>query len=76
MLANNHVLDWGHRGLEETLHTLHEAGILTTGAGRTRAESECPAIIELTADKNAESSKDGQKNNRVLIYGFADESSG
>ena len=31
VLANNHVLDWGYRGLAETLDTLHRAGIGTAG---------------------------------------------
>jgi poly-gamma-glutamate synthesis protein (capsule biosynthesis protein) len=33
VLANNHVLDWGLAGLDETLHTLHGAGLQTAGAG-------------------------------------------
>src|SRR5215831_10032116 len=32
VLANNHVLDCGSPGLIETLHTLHAAGLKTTGA--------------------------------------------
>ena len=34
LLANNHVLDWGYQGLEETLSTLERAGIMTAGSGR------------------------------------------
>ena len=30
-LANNHVLDWGYRGLEETLQTLDGAGVACAG---------------------------------------------
>lgn len=37
VLANNHVLDWGHAGLVETLATLRGAGINTAGAGFTAA---------------------------------------
>jgi poly-gamma-glutamate capsule biosynthesis protein CapA/YwtB (metallophosphatase superfamily) len=33
-LANNHVLDLGVRGLEETLDALTKAGLATAGAGR------------------------------------------
>jgi poly-gamma-glutamate synthesis protein (capsule biosynthesis protein) len=44
-LANNHVLDWGIRGLEETLDSLAAAGILTAGAGRTQAEAQAPATL-------------------------------
>ncbi len=29
-LANNHVLDWGREGLVETLHSLEDAGIVTS----------------------------------------------
>ncbi len=32
-LANNHVLDWGRAGLDETLRTLQAAGLRTAGAG-------------------------------------------
>jgi poly-gamma-glutamate capsule biosynthesis protein CapA/YwtB (metallophosphatase superfamily) len=39
VLANNHVLDYGYSGLVETLETLHDAGLKTTGAGRTAAAS-------------------------------------
>lgn len=47
VLANNHVLDWGRRGLLETLAVLHQAGIRTAGAGRNRSEAAAPAVIEL-----------------------------
>ncbi len=46
-LANNHVLDWGPRGLEETLDTLDTLGIRQAGAGRTAAEAAGPAILPL-----------------------------
>jgi poly-gamma-glutamate synthesis protein (capsule biosynthesis protein) len=45
-LANNHVLDWGYEGLDETLETLRRAGIETAGAGRTMAEAERTATVE------------------------------
>jgi poly-gamma-glutamate synthesis protein (capsule biosynthesis protein) len=45
-LANNHVLDWGHAGLEETLATLHAAGVRTAGAGQHAHEAEAPAVID------------------------------
>ncbi|MGX1881513.1 CapA family protein [Streptomyces sp. NPDC055287] len=38
-LANNHVLDFGSRGLEETLDVLHAARLRTAGAGRDAAEA-------------------------------------
>lgn len=45
--ANNHTLDWGRRGLAETLETLQRAGIRTAGAGRTLAEASQPAVLPL-----------------------------
>jgi poly-gamma-glutamate synthesis protein (capsule biosynthesis protein) len=44
-LANNHVLDYGRPGLEETLVTLAAAGLQTAGAGRSLAEARRPAIV-------------------------------
>ena len=64
VLANNHVLDWGHRGLAETLDTLRRAGLRTAGAGRDRADAAVPAAIELPGK------------GRVLVFGFAMESAG
>ena len=64
VLANNHVLDWGYRGLAETLDTLRGAGLRTAGAGRNAAEAAAPAAIELPGK------------GRVLVFGFATESAG
>jgi poly-gamma-glutamate synthesis protein (capsule biosynthesis protein) len=64
VLANNHVLDWGHRGLAETLDTLRGAGLRTAGAGRDGAEAAAPAAIALPGK------------GRVLVFGFAMESAG
>lgn len=44
-LANNHVLDWGYRGLEETLDALHQSNIKAIGAGRNLEEAKAPAIL-------------------------------
>ncbi|MBS1188838.1 MAG: poly-gamma-glutamate biosynthesis protein [Rhodocyclaceae bacterium] len=63
VLANNHVLDWGRRGLEETLETLAAAGLPWAGAGRNRAEAEAPACIPL-----------GDR--RLLVFAYGVESSG
>ena len=46
-LANNHVLDWGYTGLEETLTTLREAGVKTCGAGATLELAAAPAQMVL-----------------------------
>ncbi len=45
VLANNHVLDWGRPGLEETLDTLRGAGLRTAGAGRDLEEARRPAVL-------------------------------
>ncbi len=46
-LANNHVLDFGHEGLADTLRTLDGAGIRGVGAGLDAKRAERPAVIEL-----------------------------
>ncbi len=46
-LANNHVLDWGYPGLDETLATLRGAGLKTAGAGRDGEAAAAPAILEI-----------------------------
>lgn len=43
-LANNHVLDFGRRGLEETLDALASAGLPGAGAGRDATAARRPAI--------------------------------
>jgi poly-gamma-glutamate synthesis protein (capsule biosynthesis protein) len=45
VLANNHVMDWGVPGLEETLAALRGAGIATAGAGRLLEEAAAPAVL-------------------------------
>jgi poly-gamma-glutamate synthesis protein (capsule biosynthesis protein) len=64
ILANNHVLDYGRRGLLETLETLERAGIHAVGAGRNRAEAVAPAVQALP---------DGQ---HVIVGACAHDSSG
>lgn len=39
-VANNHAMDAGPDGLKRTLDNITAAGLLITGAGRTRAEAE------------------------------------
>jgi poly-gamma-glutamate synthesis protein (capsule biosynthesis protein) len=45
VLANNHVLDFGRRGLLETLDVLSAAGLRPVGAGRDAAEAWRPAVL-------------------------------
>ncbi|MGW1610412.1 CapA family protein [Streptomyces sp. NPDC002285] len=47
VLANNHVLDFGRAGLEETLDVLHGAGLRTAGAGRSADEAYAPVALPL-----------------------------
>jgi Bacterial capsule synthesis protein PGA_cap len=44
--ANNHMLDGGHQGLEDTLELLREQAIQTTGAGADIGQALMPAIAE------------------------------
>jgi poly-gamma-glutamate synthesis protein (capsule biosynthesis protein) len=46
-LANNHVLDYGEQGLEDTLLALRRAGLSTAGAGRCLEEAQRPVIVDL-----------------------------
>lgn len=64
VLANNHVLDFGHLGLEETLRSLYRAGLRTVGAGRNADEAHAPATV--TVSRTA----------RVLVFALGMESSG
>jgi poly-gamma-glutamate synthesis protein (capsule biosynthesis protein) len=45
-LANNHVLDFGVNGLEDTLRCLDETGIGHAGAGMSIADASRPALID------------------------------
>ena len=63
-LANNHVLDWGYAGLDETLKTLHSVGIKTAGAGGNREQAAMPAELPVPGK------------GRVQLFSFGLESSG
>lgn len=41
-LANNHILDFGKKGLEETIESCRRAGIPTVGAGSTLSQAQAP----------------------------------
>ncbi|BBA35001.1 capsule synthesis protein, capA [Methylocaldum marinum] len=64
VLANNHVIDWGYKGLAETLEVLQQASLKTAGAGRNSREAEAPAVMNLAGK------------GRVLVFGFGCDSSG
>ncbi len=63
-LANNHVLDWGYDGLRQTLETLQQAGLQTSGAGLNLAQAEAPAIVTLPGK------------GRLIVFAFGEASSG
>jgi poly-gamma-glutamate synthesis protein (capsule biosynthesis protein) len=63
-LANNHVLDWGDAGLDETVRVLHAAGIRTAGAGANDEEARAPAVIERSTG------------GRILVFACGSPSSG
>ncbi|GII88986.1 hypothetical protein Ssi03_69760 [Sphaerisporangium siamense] len=63
VLANNHVLDFGRHGLEETLGALAGAGLSVAGAGRDEREARRPAIVPAGGG-------------RVLVFAAGTESSG
>lgn len=46
-LANNHVLDWGYRGLTETLASLDSQGIEAVGAGENLGQARHMSCINL-----------------------------
>jgi poly-gamma-glutamate capsule biosynthesis protein CapA/YwtB (metallophosphatase superfamily) len=77
-LANNHVLDWGHKGLEETLQTLDAARIARTGAGRNVAEAESPAVLPLApaASPDSPPPSEEEESRRVLVFSVGMTTSG
>ena len=47
-LANNHILDFGTDGLDDTLRVLSDAGIGWAGAGLDAEQAERPAVVTLS----------------------------
>lgn len=64
VLANNHVLDFGRRGLRETLRTLARAGLVTAGAGQHAEAAARPAAVPLAGG------------GRLLVHSFGMPCSG
>ena len=64
VLSNNHVLDWGSRGLLDTLATLKRVQIRTAGAGRNLGDAGSPAVLDIAGK------------GRVLLFSLADVTSG
>lgn len=63
-LANNHVIDWGYGGLDDTLKVLQAAGIRTAGAGNTNEQAATPAVIPVSTEC------------RVLVFAYGMPTSG
>ncbi|WP_433562408.1 CapA family protein [Nocardia sp. CA-151230] len=63
-LANNHILDFGDRGLRDTLDALAAASIHAAGAGTNIAAACRPVVVEPAAGR------------RVVIVSIASTSSG
>jgi len=65
VLANNHVLDYGRSGLDETIATLTDAGLKVAGAGASIQQAQEPAIVDLSGDGG-----------RILMFAVGAENSG
>lgn len=63
IVANNHVLDWGRRGLGETLETLRSAGLVTVGAGTDLEAARAPAVFHRPAG-------------RILLFAYGSPTAG
>ncbi len=63
-LANNHVIDWGYAGLQETLDTLTKLNIKSAGAGHNLKEAAAPAVMEV------------EEKGRVIVFSLGFQTSG
>lgn len=63
-LANNHVLDYGYPGLEETIRTLTAARLKIAGAGANIDRARQPAIVDV------------DPGHRILVFSVGSETSG
>ena len=62
-LANNHTLDWGRKGLEETMNSLQASGISFSGVGINKKEASQASILET-------------KKGRILVFSYGMPNSG
>jgi poly-gamma-glutamate capsule biosynthesis protein CapA/YwtB (metallophosphatase superfamily) len=69
VLANNHVMDFGHRGLVETLDVLAEARLRPVGAGRDARQAQQPAVVNVEENRI-------EGDRRVLVFSGGMASSG
>jgi poly-gamma-glutamate capsule biosynthesis protein CapA/YwtB (metallophosphatase superfamily) len=63
-VANNHLLDFGRTGMDETLITLNKAGIASSGAGKDLGQAMQPAILKEAG------------NTRIVVFSVGMMSSG
>jgi len=52
-MANNHMVDLGHRTMLKTAELLRKRGVQPVGAGRDLAEARTPAVVETNGRKIA-----------------------
>lgn len=62
-LANNHILDWGRQGLEETMQTLKASKISFSGAGKNDKDAARASILQT-------------QNGRILVLSYGMPNSG
>jgi poly-gamma-glutamate capsule biosynthesis protein CapA/YwtB (metallophosphatase superfamily) len=64
VLANNHILDWGHTGLLDTLETLERLRIESAGAGLDLDQARAPATLDVPGK------------GRIIVFSLASVTSG
>jgi poly-gamma-glutamate capsule biosynthesis protein CapA/YwtB (metallophosphatase superfamily) len=64
VLANNHIFDWGHAGLFDTLESLERLRIESAGAGLDIDQASAPAVLDLSGG------------GRILVFSVALVTSG
>lgn len=67
-LANNHLLDWGYAGLEETRQVLRDHKIAACGAGDNLEQAAAPAVLGIPSLL--------PEVKRLLVFSFGMPSSG
>jgi len=82
-LANNHILDFGIEGMQETIKTMDQAGIKHAGAGNNHAEASAPlvvtknnirlGILSLTDNEPGWKAHDGPGINYINLYDHNDK---
>jgi poly-gamma-glutamate capsule biosynthesis protein CapA/YwtB (metallophosphatase superfamily) len=64
VIANNHILDWGYAGLEDTLASLEHVNLKGVGADRNIAAAAAPAVMDV------------ENKGRVLVFAYASPTAG